>query len=172
MTVWEEISRIYKQVTLVLLGSGGADIHNCESELRQFVKKKGLESNVLFTGNVRNVDEYLQASDIFVFPSKNDAFPLALIEAMACGLPVIATPVGAIKQIVSHKLNGFVVDTDNYKQLYSALMILITDSSFAATLGKAARQTVQEKYAEETVVQKYRDLFEYISRHNERRPKK
>ena len=96
-------------VGFVLVGSGGLDIHNCEAEIRRFVSEHGLESVVHFAGEVSNVHEYLKASDIFVLPTEDDAFPLALVEAMACGLPVVSTNVGGIPTIVSHGENGLLV---------------------------------------------------------------
>ena len=118
-----------------------------------------LQESVCFTGSVRNVPEYLQASDIYVLPTENDAFPSALIEAMACGLPVVTTPVGAIKTIVKDKQNGLLVRPRDFQQLYDALDKLINDATLSKHLGQAGSQTVQERYSAEIVTQEYIDLF-------------
>ena len=107
-------------VGLVLMGSGGLDIHNCEAQLRSFVDNHGLQGTIHFAGEVANVHEYLQASDIFVLPTEDDAFPLALVEAMACGLPVVSTRVGGIGDIVTHGENGLLVAAGEFDALYRA----------------------------------------------------
>ncbi len=159
LRVWREIQCKHNHVKLLLIGSGGLDIHNCELELKTYVKENNLQSAVQFTGNVQNVNEYLQASDIFVFPTANEAFGISLIEAMACGLPVISTPVGGIKDIIQDKQNGLLVKARDFQQLYEALDTLLIDTVLSSSLGKAARQTVQNRYSAEIVTQKYIELF-------------
>jgi glycosyltransferase involved in cell wall biosynthesis len=160
--VAHEIQREHKNVGFVLVGSGGIDIHNCEAELKDYVLKNGLEASIYFAGEADNVHEYLQASDIFVSPTEKDAFPLALIEAMACGLPVISTPVGGIREIITDKQNGLLVEPGNFQQLYDVVSALIVDKALSAFLGKAAAQTVQEKYSAVIVAAKYVELFRNI----------
>jgi glycosyltransferase involved in cell wall biosynthesis len=159
LSVWNEIRNKHENVILILAGTGGLDIHNCEDELRGYVRSSSLEQSVLFTGAVQNVYEYLQAADIFTFPSTNDAFPSSLIEAMACALPVIATPVGAIKTIISNGENGLLVKPGDFLQLFEALDILLSDKVLSFRLGQAAWQTVQEQYSAENVMNKYIALF-------------
>jgi glycosyltransferase involved in cell wall biosynthesis len=91
LRVAQEMQQENRKVGFVLIGSGGLDVHNCEAALKEYVTANRLELVVHFAGEVPNVHEYLQASDVFVLPTEDDAFPLALIEAMACGLPVVST---------------------------------------------------------------------------------
>jgi glycosyltransferase involved in cell wall biosynthesis len=163
MEVWRELQGKRKNISLLLLGSGGIDIHNCEAELKAYVRSHGLQESVHFAGDVRNVHEYLQASDIFIFPTESDAFPLALVEAMACGLPVISTPVGGIKDIITHLHDGVIVEAGNYQQIHNALDAVITDTALAARLGAAAWRTVQDRYSAENVTQKYVTLFTEVA---------
>jgi glycosyltransferase involved in cell wall biosynthesis len=146
-------------VKLLLIGSGGLDIHNCEVELKTYAKENNLQNTVQFIGTVQNVNEYLQASDVFVFPTENEAFGISLIEAMACGLPVISTPVGGIKDIIQDKQNGLLVKARDFQQLYEALDTLLIDTVLSSSLGKAARRTVQNRYSAEIVTQQYIELF-------------
>jgi glycosyltransferase involved in cell wall biosynthesis len=162
LRVWEQILQADRQALLVLVGSGGLDINNCEAELREFVQARGLQHGVRFTGDVRNVHEYLQASDIFVFPTEKEAFGIALVEAMACGLPVIATPTGGIKEIVVDRQNGLLVEAGNFQQLYEAIQRLITDASAGTALGRAAVATARARYPRNVVLGKYIDLFERL----------
>ncbi len=159
MQVWAELRKTRKEATLVLLGSGGLDIHHCEAELRAYALSHGLQASVIFTGDVRNVHEYLQASDIFAYPTGSDAFPLALVEAMACALPAISTPVGAIKEIITHKHDGLIVDVGDTRQTLDALDTLLDDTALRARLGAAARRTVEDRYSTERITQQYAALF-------------
>jgi glycosyltransferase involved in cell wall biosynthesis len=160
LKVWNEIRRKHENVLLILAGTGGLDIHNCEDELKKYVKVNGLEKHVLFAGAVQNVPEYLQASDLFVFPTENDAFPSSVVEAMACGLPVVATPVGAIKTIVADGETGALIRPGNHEQLFQALDVMLSDTALASRLGDAAHQSVQGLYSAEAVSKKYLDLFQ------------
>jgi glycosyltransferase involved in cell wall biosynthesis len=159
LSVWKEISCEHADAILLLVGTGGLDIHNCEAQLKEFVEENDLQQRVFFTGSVQNVPDYLRACDIFVLPTEEDAFPGALLEAMACRLPVITTPVGAIKTVIQDGVNGLLVPPGDFRQLRDALVRLLTDTRVACELGEKGRQTVQEQYAAVTVVRQYEQLF-------------
>lgn len=162
LKVWLDIHREFDDALLLMVGTGGLDIHNCEAELKRYVSTHELEGSVRFTGSVRNVPEYLQASDIFVFPTENDAFPSSLIEAMTCKLPVVTTPIGAIDTIIADKHNGLVVQPGDHQQLHDALQRLLKDTGLATRLGQAGWQTVQDSYSAAIVSQKYIELFHEV----------
>ena len=160
LRVWKQILCKHKDVLLLLAGAGGLDIHNCEADLREYVKSAGLEKDVIFLGAVQNVPEYLQAADLFAFPTENDAFPSSLIEAMACALPVVTTPVGAIKTIVTHRETGLLVQPGDFEQLFEALDVMLSDKALASRLGQAAWQAVQDQYAVGNITRQYLSLFQ------------
>ena len=162
LKVWNEIRSRHEKVLLILAGTGGLDIHNCEDELREYVKANGLESNVLFTGAVQNVHEYLQTSDLFALPTENDAFPSSIVEAMACGLPVVTTPVGAIKTIVTDGETGLLIQPGEHEQLFQALDVMLSDMTLASRLGDAACHSVQALYSAKAVTKKYLNLFQEL----------
>jgi glycosyltransferase involved in cell wall biosynthesis len=159
LKVWNDLRRKHEAAYLLLVGTGGLDIHNCEADLRQFVAENGLTERVFFTGSVQNVEEYVQASDIFALPTEDDALPSSLIEAMGCGLTAVATPIGAIPSIITHQQNGLLVQPADYQQLYDALDRLLTDDALAARLGQAGWQTVQDTYSATIVTEQYARLF-------------
>jgi L-malate glycosyltransferase len=141
------------------VGSGGQDIHNCEDELRSFVRRRGLDEQVTFTGGIDNVEHYLQASDCFVFPTENEAFGVSLIEAMACGLPVVASSTGGIPDIVEDGVNGILVPVGNEPALEEALHAVLGDPGAAARLGAEGRRTVTARYSVSAVVGAYERLL-------------
>ena len=160
LRVWRELNTKFSDAHLVLVGAGSDDIYNCEDELRTFVKENNLGRSVIFTGSVDNVNEYLQASDIYVLPSENDALPVALIEAMITGLAVIATPISGIKDIVTDQETGLLVPVGDRDKLYFALCRMLSDSELCRQLAKEAHQFAVQKCSTEAVGEQYIKLFQ------------
>lgn len=159
LKVWDKLRQTNDKISLVICGSGGVDIYACEEEMHQFVKDNKMEDSVRFAGSVSNVDEYLRASDIFVLPTENDAFPLCLLEAMACAMPIITTTVGALKDVIEHKKTGMVMRPGNENDLQEALAALFNDQELCDTIGQNAMNEVLNKYTLDIVAQQYIDLF-------------
>jgi len=132
-------------------------------ELREFVDKNGLRDRVRFLGSVPNVDEYLKASDVFVLPTENEVFSNSAIEAMACGLPVVCTPVGGFKDVVKHGVNGMIVEVGDHRGLSNALECLLGNAALRKSLGDAALATVQERYSKQIVALAYARLFDELA---------
>ncbi|MBN1669739.1 MAG: glycosyltransferase family 4 protein [Kiritimatiellae bacterium] len=160
---FKRLAREHEAVCLVLVGSGGNDIENCEAQLRGFAAAEGLAGRIVFTGDVHNVHDYLMAADQFVFPTENEAFGISLIEAMACGLPAVSTTVGGVRDIVEDGQNALVMAAGDGDQLFAAVDALIRDPDLAARLGQAARRTVLDRFAREIVTQKYLALFRRLA---------
>lgn len=159
MRVWSALSEQMPGATLLLVGEGGNDMHACETELRHFVAQHGLAGRVRFTGPVDRVEDWLRAADVFVFPTENEAFGLALVEAMACGLAVVTTAVGGIADFVEAGRNAFVVHPADPYELHCALERALADRDRAAELGAAARAIAEQMFSEEAVVTAYELLF-------------
>ena len=156
---WEIVRHERASAHLALIGSGGGMSLSCEDELRRFVRERRMSSTVTFTGYVENVHEYLQASDLFVFPSEDEAFGLSLVEAMSCGLPVIASRVGGIPEIVEHSHNGILVRPGDPHALAREVIRLLGRPMLVRSLASHARRTVCERYSIEAVAARYHQLF-------------
>lgn len=159
LKAWKEIQAKYAKVLLLLVGSASNDIFGCEQELKDFVNANRLENTIWFVGEVPEVSKFLKASDIFVFPTEREAFGISLIEAMACALPVISTPVGAIKDFLKHKKNGLMVTPGDLDGLCFALERLISDRSLATRLAVEAWNNVKDSFSDDIVTDKYIELF-------------
>jgi glycosyltransferase involved in cell wall biosynthesis len=159
LNVWKDLRAAHPNARLLLVGTGGLDIHNCEEDLKTFVLQHELGDSVSFTGSVEKVEDYLQAADIFVLPSEDDAFPSSLVEAMACRLAVLATPVGAIPSVIDHARNGLIVQPRDYSGLYSCLDQLLTDDALRTRLADAGLETVEARYYVDRVTGQMVDLF-------------
>ena len=160
--VWNQVHQNHPQAMLLIVGGGSKDIHDCEDYLHEYVATHQLEHCVHFTGNVSNVDEYLKASDIFVFPTEDEAFGISMIEAMACGLAAIATPIGGLQDIVTPGENGLTADVGSLEQWQQAIAHLLNNPQKAEQLGQAALKTVQERYTRQAVAQNFTDLFNHL----------
>jgi glycosyltransferase involved in cell wall biosynthesis len=159
LQVWREVQAQFDRAYLLLVGAGGLDIDNCEAELRDYIATHQLQDSVGLTGNVRNVEQYLQAADIFVFPTENEAFGISLIEAMASGLAVVSTAVGGLDDIVTHNENCLVVEASNRQQLHKAIVTLLTNPNQCRRLAERACEGMQQLFSTERVIHHYQNLF-------------
>jgi glycosyltransferase involved in cell wall biosynthesis len=162
LNVWMKLVAEFNDIHLFLIGSGQGYSLSCEDELKTFVNNNHLETSVTFTGNVRNVSEYLQAGDFYVLPSQSEGLSISLIEALSCGLPCIGTSVRGILDVVEDNVNGLLVPYGNEDKLYHAMKELLTNSGKAARLGRKGEKTVLDKFNIDTVAEQYLKFFEKL----------
>jgi glycosyltransferase involved in cell wall biosynthesis len=167
--LWKELVAQGRPVHLVLVGGGEQSFDTCEAELRAFVAKHGLSGTVTFTGTVANVSDYLQASDLFVFPSEYEGLPLALLEAMACGLPVASTRVGAAREFLVDREHGTLADPRHPGQMRSAVEWLLDHPQRWEAMGRAGREVVCARFSLAAVAEEYRILLRDVSKRGRRR---
>ena len=144
----------YPNARLMIIGDG-----ELKSELEHMASSLGVLSRVQFVGNVKDTAKYLQASDVFVLASDKENQSNALIEAMACGLPVIATAVGGNKEIIQHDVNGILVPNSSAHDLSQAIERILSNDKMSARLGISARKSVIERYSIDFVVEQYLSLY-------------
>jgi glycosyltransferase involved in cell wall biosynthesis len=107
--------------------------------------KKFKNPRIILAGQTDNVVPYLQAMDVFVLPSLMETSSLATMEAMSCGLPVIATPVGSIKEYVEDGVNGFFFPRKNIDVLAEKLHALLKSEAVRQAIGNEARETMTKR---------------------------
>jgi glycosyltransferase involved in cell wall biosynthesis len=159
---WATLAPEFPSATLVIVGSGQNLMHNCEAELHRRIESLELQEQVIMTGFVRNVEDYLKAADVFAFPTTEEAFGIALIEAMSAGLAVVAARVGGIKDIIQPEINGLLIEPHDAPALTRELRRLLVDSDLRSRLGQSAVKTVDERYSSETVLRSYADLLKRV----------
>ena len=142
-------------VKLMLVGDGGE-----RESLEQLVKDLDLESSVTFTGKVANekVPEYMAASDVFVLPSLSEGFPVVTLEAMASGLPIVATRVGGMPEIVEDGENGFLVEPRNPGQIAERILLLLKDDQLREKMARSNREKAK-RYSWENVVERLERVY-------------
>lgn len=163
LEVWAEVADRTPGAHLVLVGGGQGFAMDIEDRLRAFVHTNDLGHRVTFTGSVDNVQEYLKASDAFVLPSESEGLPLSLLEAMACGLPCVATAVGGVPDILEHDVNGLLVPHGDSVRLGTAVEALLGSNELAGRLGRAARQTVVNRFDVDVVARRYFGLIRQMT---------
>jgi glycosyltransferase involved in cell wall biosynthesis len=128
--------------------------------LRERVAERGLTERVTMPGNQGKVTPWLNAIDIFCLPSyANEGVPQALMQAMACALPVVSTPVGSIAEIVEPEVTGLLVTPRDAEALQSALARLIADHALRARLGEAARRVAVARFTKEIMLDRMEQVF-------------
>jgi len=156
---WKQVCQDNDDVLLLVLGSGNFQRDSVEEWLKEYIRAKNLNDYTLLVGNVDNVSEFLQASDISVLPSLFEGLPNALLEAMACGLPVVATNIGGIIDIARDNIEGILVALGNQEHLYRAITRLLENPELAENLAKSARKRVVEEYSLDRTCRKLFTLY-------------
>ncbi len=123
-------------------------------------RELGIEARVRFTGNQADVAPWMRAFDVFCLPSyANEGVPQALMQAMACGLPVVTTPVGSIEEIVSEGVTGLIVPPRDAEALRTAISALLHDSPRRSALGARAAVVAHERFGEALMVERMVEVF-------------
>jgi glycosyltransferase involved in cell wall biosynthesis len=130
--------------------------------LRQRLRDAGLNERVIAPGCVADVRPYLAASDLCVLPSQSEGMPRALMEAMAMGLPVVATNVGGIPDVVRDGRDGLLVPYGDQESLASAICSLAADRARLRRMGESARERIAASFDIEAVADEYTRLFEFL----------
>jgi glycosyltransferase involved in cell wall biosynthesis len=145
--------------TILLIG---AEVEPVAGELRRFCRGQGLEGRVVFTGARRDVEALLPAMDTFCLPSLSEGMSGALLQAMAAGLPAVATAVGGNPEVVVEGETGLLVPARDPEALARALLTLAEQPALRAQMGAAGQRRVQERYSLRTMVAGYDALYRAV----------
>lgn len=129
---------------------------------RELSKNRGVAKDVIFTGHVNDLNLYYNIADIFVFPTKYEAFGIPTLEAMAVGLPVLNSKIGA-GELITDGIDGFHLDNpNNIEEIVDKLEMLINDEKLRRFIGKNARKSVM-KYSWDETARMTMDVYEEIT---------
>ncbi|HOJ51817.1 MAG TPA: glycosyltransferase family 4 protein [Syntrophales bacterium] len=144
--------------TCVMVGEG-----ELRKELTEQAQQLGIEKLVRFLGWRPDVAPVMKAFDVFVLPSLNEGMGKVVVEAMACGLPVIASNVGGIKDLIVHGENGLLVPPTDEESLAEAIMLLYRKPHLRKEMGEKGKQKAL-LYSREAMVEKIEDLYQTLIR--------
>ncbi len=157
------LSSSRSNIELLIAGRG-----EFESKYKQLVRDLQLDKRVRFPGFIDHdkLPDFLRGIDIFAMPSVSDgeSFGVAALEASATGLPVVATRVGGVPEVVMHNKTGLLVERKNVKELADALEKLIKDPDLREKMGRAGRAYVEDNYRWESNLQAMSDLYAEVMR--------
>jgi glycosyltransferase involved in cell wall biosynthesis len=141
------------------------------NEIKENIIQEGIENHITITGYVKNIQDYLNIADVFFFPSRNEGFGRVFIEAMACGVPVIAKEIpGITDYIFDNGENGLIIDSEDPKKYAQVVEQLVADKDLSEKVSRKASITVQNRFTEDVVYEQYTKLFDFALR-TDQKPK-
>ncbi len=149
---------LQEQPTLVLwLAGDGPDRGAIENQVRTM----GLSEKVRFLGTVGNIEEYLQAADLYLHTADAEGLPLAILEAQSAGVPVVATAIGGVTDAVQNNQTGFLFSPASEADGVQALQYALSERADA--VAREARRSVIERFSSERIVHEYLTLFRRLT---------
>jgi glycosyltransferase involved in cell wall biosynthesis len=144
----------------ISIAGGGAE----EARLKRYAQALGLASRVCFVGPVFGDDKVrlLAGADAMILASYSEGLPYALLEAMAAGIPVIATPVGAIPDVVSHGIHGYLVPPRDARAIAEALAAMAGDREGISWMSRACRRRIRAAYAIDRVAAEFATQYSQL----------
>jgi glycosyltransferase involved in cell wall biosynthesis len=145
----------HPNIRLLLVGDGPE-----RPRLEAWCQTHGIQRSVVFTGQQENVLPSLRAMDVFLLTSLREQMPMTILEAMAVGVPVIATNVGEIPHMIDDGIDGFVHHLDTPIKVFGQSLSFLLSPTCRKRMGTSARQKIMASFQQETMVQRYQALIE------------
>jgi glycosyltransferase involved in cell wall biosynthesis len=153
----QQVVQVVSPLTVLIIGDGPQ-----AAELHQLANQLGLNETVLFLGARSDIPVLNRLFDLFVLSSREEACPMALLEAMAAGRAVVATHVGGTPEVVTHDVEGLLVPPDDPEALARALLMLLKDPARRTAMGTAAHQRVATQFTHERMVRETLSFYQHI----------
>lgn len=160
LAAFAEATRERPEAHLLLIGDGPL-----EAALKQQAQALGIAGRVQFLGDRHDVERLLPLLDVFVLASASEGMSNALLEAMACGVPSIATAVGGNPEVVEAGRTGLLVPAQQSARLAAAMRELLEQPARNRDLGRRARQRVLDHFSLEAMAQRFTDLYDSLEPH-------
>jgi N-acetyl-alpha-D-glucosaminyl L-malate synthase BshA len=145
------------QTRLVMVGDG-SERQNAEHRARVL----GVFDHCVFVGKQPNIVDYLSASDVLLLPSEQESFGLAALEAMACEVPVVASRVGGVPEVVNDGETGFLSPVGDIQKMASDAARLLADPEYCARVGQRARASAISRYRTDIVIPQYLAFYDKV----------
>jgi N-acetyl-alpha-D-glucosaminyl L-malate synthase BshA len=142
---------------LVMIGDGPD-----RGPAEELALKRGVHADVLFLGQQNEVHEKLSQADLFLLPSRLESFGLAALEAMACEVPVIATNVGGVPEVVEHGVDGYLVEVGDVATAGKYAIDLLSRADRGREMGQRARINARKKFCANDVIPKYESYYQQV----------
>lgn len=156
-----KIERSFPEVRLLIAGPTYKYDQNYINEIKAKIRNGDVKDKVILTEkSIDNVDEFMKSSDIFVLPSRQEGFPISIIEAMSCGLTVIGSDIPEIARAqIEDGQNGFVFPSGDHKKLTELLERLLNNNELRLQSGINARKKAEQYWSDDVIDSQYRELY-------------
>ncbi len=157
-----EVCRIHPNATFLIVGS--VQEPECERDLHDLVRQFHLERNVRFLGKMENENVWslLKVCDVFCQPSRSEGMSNALLEAMACELPCVATAVGGTPEVLEDGRTGYTVASEDHQAAANRILRLLADPESARTMGRMARRVVEERFSAQSMIRSMAGMYDQL----------
>jgi len=115
-----------------------------------------------FVGKQPNIVDYLCASDVLLLPSEQESFGLAALEAMACEVPVVATKVGGVSEVVDDGETGYLSPVGDIEKMGADAARLVNDETLRRTMGQRARESATSRYSTDLIIPQYVEFYQRV----------
>ena len=160
---WIHLAKRFPDAHMFLIGLrkdlGYPDLAAFRRKIEGLLMASGAAERVHFTGHIDNVPDYLKASDVFVFPSEREGMPNAVIEAMACGLPVVLTPFEGLSQEFGQPGREYLMADRQADSIAASVVEVLNDTRMAASLGRRAHNWIKKTMDLELILSRYANLY-------------
>jgi glycosyltransferase involved in cell wall biosynthesis len=143
------------KIKLLVIGDGPL----LQSQKLAVSRSSTLRDSVIFTGLRKDVPRLLQATDLLVLPSLREGLPMVALEAMASSIPIVATNVGGMPEVIEDRVTGLLVEPEDPASLAEGLRTMLHDRAFARRLGESGYRVGKERFAVETMVKANEKLY-------------
>lgn len=158
LQAWHLVHKQAPQARLIIVGGGPI-----QTELERLAQSLDILGSVEFAGTQSDMQAQLRRGGLAVLPSRWEGMPNAVLEAMACGMPCVATRVSGSEDIILHGVNGLLVEPEDYQGMAQALLALLGDPGLVQKYGRAARTTIERHYSLEHITDVYIELYRSIA---------
>jgi N-acetyl-alpha-D-glucosaminyl L-malate synthase BshA len=142
---------------LVLIGDGPE-----KARAEDLCRELGVERHALFLGNQDIMEELMPMADVFLLPSRQESFGLVALEAMSAGVPVVASNIGGLPEVVADGETGFLHAPDDEEAQAASVLRLLSDHALRARMGRAARRLAQRRFGVEEAVDRYERVYRRV----------
>ena len=153
-----KVCKSFPRAQFLIVGDGSE--HEYYQQMQELARSLEVGDNVRFLGPSEAVFSILKLSDVFCLPSRSEGFSNALIEAMACGLPSVATRVGGNAEALEDGRSGFLVENEDVDAMAEKLQTLLRDPKLVCQMGKAAQKAVAERFSAAAMIEQLSGIYE------------
>ncbi|MDP6527596.1 MAG: glycosyltransferase family 4 protein [Candidatus Pacebacteria bacterium] len=151
---FKRLSKSNKDIYLFIFGEG-----ELREKLKNLINNYSLNKKVFLLGHIDNMPQYLKALDVYAQTSTKEGLPYAILEAGARALPVVASDIGGMPEIIEHRKSGLLVPSKDEKAIANALNLIIKDKDLGDRLGKGLKKKVNEEFSLEDMKNKIFSLY-------------